>query len=134
MYDATAMNPDSQPASAKSPRGLEHAGVIDALMLDAKSGEVWLVMIERRPWTHGEEQLFQLQEKLNAYVSFALDGEMAEAYPEHASKVVRLILDTTHPPGEEAVKFLALVREQIAFQAIELEVRITGPDHAASAP
>ncbi len=108
--------------------------MIDALMHDAKSGEVWLVMIERRPWTFGEEQLFQLQEKLNAYVSFALDGEMAEAYPEHGGKPLRLILDTTHPPSEEAVKFLALVREQIAFQAIELEVRITGPEHAAPAP
>jgi hypothetical protein len=118
------MQRDPQPASR--PRGLEHAGVIDALLHDAKSEEVWLVMVERRPWTGGEEQLFQLQEKLNAYVSFALDGEMAETDPALAGKPLRLILDTTHPPSAEAVEFLAAVREQLAFQAIELEVRITG--------
>jgi hypothetical protein len=118
------MPPD--PTPTPRPRGLEHAGVIDAMLQDAKSGEVWLVMVERRAWSGGEEQLFQLQEKLNAYVSFALDGEMADTDPALAGKPLRIILDTTHPPSAEAVEFLAAVREQLAFQAIELEVRITG--------
>jgi hypothetical protein len=124
------MSHDPQPTPR--PRGLEHAGVIDAMLQDAKSGEVWLVMVERRPWTGGEEQLFQLQEKLNAYVSFALDGEMAETEPALAGKPLRLILDTTHPPSAEAVDFLAAVREQLGFQAIELEVRITGTGQSAA--
>lgn len=115
------------PKSPPPARGLEHAGVIDAMMHDARSGEVWLVMVERRPWSGGERQLFQLQEKLNAYVSFALDGEMAETDPALAGKPLRLILDTTHPPSAEAVELLEAVRTQLAFQAIELEVRITGP-------
>jgi hypothetical protein len=119
------MNPEPSPAPRS--RGLEHAGVIDAMLQDAKSGELWLVMVERRPWDGGERQLFQLQEKLNAYVSFALDGEMAETDPALVGKPLRLILDTTHAPGEEAVNFLSAVREQLGFQGIELEVRITGP-------
>jgi hypothetical protein len=109
-------------------RGLEHAGVIDAMLRDARSGEVWLVMVERRTWTGGEEQLFQLQEKLNAYVSFALDGEMAEEHPELAGQPLRIILDTTYAPSAEAVEFLAAVRTQLEFQAIELEVRISGTE------
>jgi hypothetical protein len=109
-----------------TPRGLEHAGVIDALVHDTKSDEAWLVMIERRAWDGGEAQLFQLQEKLNAYLSFALDGEMAESYPALAGKRSRVILDTTHPPSAAAVEFLDRVREQIGFQGVALEVRITG--------
>ena len=119
------MPPSTDPPPA-GPHGLEYAGVIDALMHDTQSGELWLVMSERRPWSGGEVQLFQLQEKLNAYLSFALDGEMAEAYPAHVGKPMRVILDTTHPPSEDVVHFLSLVREQISFQGVELEVRITG--------
>lgn len=117
----------SPSAPTPRPRGIEHAGVIDAMLQDGKSGEIWLVMVERRPWNGGEEQLFQLQEKLNAYVSFALDGEMAETDPALADKPLRIILDTTHPPSAAAVELLSAVRNQLAFQAIELEVRITGP-------
>ncbi len=43
-------------------------------------------MFESRPWDDSDLQLFQLQEKFNAYVSFLLDGEMAEAHPELAGK------------------------------------------------
>lgn len=118
------MPPDS--SSTPRLRGIEHAGVIDAMLRDAASGELWLVMVERRAWTGGEAQLFQLQEKLNAYVSFALDGEMADTDPALVGVPLRIILDTTHPPSAEAIEFLAAVREQLGFQGIELEVRISG--------
>ena len=121
------MPPEPNPPSPPSgPRGLEHPGVIDALMHDTKADEAWLVMLERRTWEGGEAQLFQLQEKLNAYLSFALDGEMVENYPVLADKPVREILDTTHPPSALVVDFLGRIREQLSFQGIALEVRITG--------
>ncbi|MEQ1862941.1 MAG: DUF6572 domain-containing protein [Chthoniobacteraceae bacterium] len=104
-------------------RGVEHAEVIDLLTHDAASGQVELVMFEPRAWDGGEEQLFQLQEKMNAYLGFALDGEMAEAHPELAGKPLRVVLRCTDAPPADAVEFLAHVREQIALQGIDLEVR-----------
>ncbi len=104
-------------------RGIEHAGVIDLLTHDAASGQVELVMFEPRAWDGGEEQLFQLQEKMNAYLSFALDGEMAEAHPELMGKPLRVVLRCIDTPPDEAVEFLTQVREQIALQDIDLEVR-----------
>ena len=107
-------------------RGVEHTGVIDLIVRDAESGRVELVMFEPRLWLEGEEgesQLFQLQEKLNAYMSFALDGEMAEAYPELAAQPLRLVLRCVDVPPGPAVEFLSHVREQIALQDIDLEVR-----------
>ena len=104
-------------------RGVEHASVIDLLTHDAKSGQVELVMFEPRPWDGGEEQLFQLQEKLNAYLSFALDGEMAEAHPQLVDKPLRVVLRCLEVPSRAVVEFLSQVREQIALQGIDLEVR-----------
>jgi hypothetical protein len=103
-------------------RGVEFAEVIDLLTHDAQSGRVQLVMFEPRPWDGGQEQLFQLQEKLNAYMSFALDGEMSESYPELVNKPLSVVLRCLEMPSSEAVDFLSKVREQIALQAIELEV------------
>jgi hypothetical protein len=81
-------------------------------------------MIEARPWDGSDEQLFQLQEKLNAYLSFALDGEMAEAYPHFAGKPLRLRLDCHAPPDTRTQEMLDAVSRQIAFQEIRFEVRV----------
>lgn len=108
-------------------RGVEHAHVIDLIADDSKTGEVVLIMLEQRPWEDGsEERLFQLQEKLNTYLSFALDGEMAESYPQFNGRKLRVQLDCVGMPGSDVVQFLSMVREQIGFQGINLEVRVMG--------
>ena len=86
---------NSQPPTEpepNAPKGVEHAGVIDFLGFNRVAEEVLLVIVEKRQWTDIELQLFQLQEKLNAYLSFALDGEMADAYPDFVGKPLRVRL------------------------------------------
>jgi hypothetical protein len=107
--------------------GIEHPHVIDVIAHDPASDAVTLIMRESRPWSGGDEQLFQLQEKLNAYLSFALDGEMAEAYPAFIEKPLKLRIDCVAPPDERTVGFLGMVREQIALREIDLEVHVLGP-------
>ena len=109
---------------ASSKRGVEHAGVIDVIAHDARTGEVTLRMVEPRAWDGSERRLFELQEKINAYLSFALDGEMKEAFPELADDRVRLQLACLTEPDPVTLDFLGVVREQIAFQGITLEVRV----------
>ena len=117
------MTPDSSP---ESPRGVEHAHVIDIVADDARTGEAVLIMLEPRPWDGSERRLFELQEKINAYLSFALDGEMAEAWPALVGRPLRLQIDCVGMPDATVVEFLSVVREQIAFQSINLEVRVMG--------
>jgi hypothetical protein len=112
--------------SPDSPRGVEHAHVIDIVADDAKTGEAVLIILEPRPWDGSELRLFQLQEKLNAYLSFALDGEMAETYPGLMSKPLRIQIDCLGMPDSTVVEFLSVVREQVGFQGINLEVRVMG--------
>lgn len=100
------------------------AHVIDAIARDAQSAEVALIMTEPRPWDGSARRLYELQEKVNAYLSFALDGEMAEAYPECAGWPLRLQLDCLEPPDAPALGMIAAMREQIAFQGIRFDIRI----------
>ena len=108
--------------------GIEETGVLDAIAHDPKTDEIVLVMHESRPWNGGDEQLFQLQEKLNTYLSFALDGEMAEAFPQFAGKKVRIQLDTPKMPDERTLDFLQAVYDQMAFQSIRFEMHVTDDD------
>ena len=96
--------------------------MLDALGEDRVTGEVVLVMFEPRPWTLGDQQLFQLQEKLNAYLSFALDGELAEQLPQFAERPVRVQLNCAEPPPQPVVDFLAKIREQVSYQGINFVV------------
>jgi len=81
-----------------------------------------MAMYETRPWNGGDLQLVQLQEKLNAYLSFALDGELAETFPQLAGKPVEIQLRTTSEPGPQVWDLIRRVREQLAFQDIAFEV------------
>ncbi len=106
------------------PSGLEFAHVIDVVAFDANGGVV-LVMTEARPWDGSDERLFQLQEKVNAYLSFALDGEMVEAYPQAAGKPFRLRLKCATEPDPRTRHFIGVIRKQIGYQHISFDVAVT---------
>jgi hypothetical protein len=100
----------------------DRTGVIDMVAHDPKTNEVVLVMKEPNEFDGSDEQLLALQERFNAYVSFLLDGEMAEAHPELAGKQARIELRCAHIPDARSLELLGLIHDQLAFQEIKLEV------------
>ncbi len=104
------------------PVGVERADVIDFFAHDTKRDEVLLAMHETRPWENSDLQLFQVQEKFNAYVSFLLDGEMAEAHPELAGKNARIELRCAEMPEGRSLDLLHAIHDQLALQEIAVEV------------
>jgi hypothetical protein len=102
----------------------ERTGVINVIGQDPKTGEIVLVMNEPNEWDGSDEQLLALQERFNAYASFLLDGELAEAHPELAGKSARIELRCAQMPDARALELLGLIHDQLAFQEIKLEVVI----------
>ena len=102
--------------------GLEHPGVLDAFAHDTRANKVVLAMYEGRPWSGEDWQLFQLQEKLNAYVSFVLDGELAEGFPDLVGKPVEIQLRSIHEPDARTLDLIEQVRQQLALQQIAFAV------------
>jgi len=100
----------------------DRTSVIDVIAQDAKTGDVVLVMNEPNEWDSSDEQLLTLQERFNTYVSFLLDGEMAEAHPELVGKPTRIELRCAHMPETRALELLGHIHDQLAFQEIRLEV------------
>ncbi|MEO7723593.1 MAG: DUF6572 domain-containing protein [Chthoniobacterales bacterium] len=104
------------------PVGVERADVIDFFAHDTKIDAVVLAMFESRPWENSDLQLFQVQEKFNAYVSFLLDGELSEAHPELAGKNARIELRCAEMPEGRILDLLQAIHDQLALQEIAVEV------------
>ncbi len=103
--------------------------MIDLIAQDPATDELVLGMVELRPWDDSDRQLFELQEKVNAYLSFALDGELQRNFPQFATKRLHLRLDCIEAPTQRVDYFIGLIRDQIAFQEILLSVNVV-PDLA----
>lgn len=118
-----------------TPRGVAHPAVLDALAHDTRRDTLVLAMYESRPWTGDENHLLQLQEKLNAYASFILDGELSDTFPHLSSKPVEIQLRTRHHPDPLALGLLEQAREQLALQQITLQTVLVDEEptgHACS--
>jgi len=103
---------------------LQNAHTIDLIAQDPATNDVVLGMTEIRPWDGSDRRVFELQEKVNAYLSFALDGEMAENFPQFAHMNIILRLDCVEEPDEKMNYFIGFIREQIGFQGISFLVNV----------
>ena len=102
--------------------GVANPAVIDLFGLDQQRDEVLLVMREDRLWEGSDDQLHDVQEKFNAYVSFLLDGEMLAAHPELQGKKARIELHSASMPDERGIALLEMIHEQLELQDIGMEV------------
>ena len=89
---------------------------------DPKNDEIVLVMTEPDTWDGSDARLHGLQERFNAYVSFLLDGELAETHPEFAGKNARIEVRCAHMLDPRAVELLGLIHDRLEFQHIKMEV------------
>jgi hypothetical protein len=80
------------------------------LYLDVERGE-WLL----------PRAVFLLQEKLNAYASFILDGKMRELYPYANPGDVRIVVRSRGQPPQDALELLRLVGEALAKDGPKLD-------------
>lgn len=114
------------------PSTKNRTGVIDLVAHDPKTDQVVLVMSEPGEWRGLDEQLLELQERFNAYVSFLLDGEMAEVHPELAGKHARIELRCAHIPDSRTLELLGLIHDHLAFQELELHVVVRNDENPAN--
>lgn len=102
--------------------GVENPMLMDLITVDPATDKVVLVMIERRPWGASPKQLAQIEEKINRYLGYALDGFLGEQYPQYEGKRVQIRLDCAEAPHGEAVKFVEAAGQAIAACGLELVV------------
>src|SRR5947209_18950647 len=95
---------------------------IDEIRKDAGERELRLYLtVERGEWLL-PRSVWLLQEKLNAYASFILDGKMRELYPWAQPADVRVIIRSHGQPPHDALRLVDLVRETLRQDGPRLEL------------
>jgi len=119
---------------AKLDRGVHNPRIIDLITRDEARSEVVLVMLEERPWDTDSEQLEQLNDKLDSYLSYALDGHLVEQYPQYAGYPVQLRLDCVAEPRGQTADLLKAAGQVAAQYGIRLLTRVVEATEIERAP
>ncbi|HXU07007.1 MAG TPA: DUF6572 domain-containing protein [Polyangia bacterium] len=116
-----------QMLSEFGPPGVENPKVVDLISIDDSADKVVLTMIERRPWGASDQQFQQIEEKINRYMGYALDGFLADHYPQYEGKRVQIRLECAEEPHGEAVLFVKAAARAASDHGLELVVVIAPP-------
>ncbi|MBB5858796.1 DUF6572 domain-containing protein [Xanthomonas sp. NCPPB 2865] len=100
---------------------VEEFDVIDAAGL-APDGRVGLMMFEHRNWSDPELQLHDLHKKTQAYLSYAVDGEMVRDNPQFADRQVWVRLVAQIIPPSPLYPYLAQLKSALAKHGIEFQL------------
>ena len=97
---------------------------IDLVGLSPDGSTVDLFLVQSSPWTGTEIQIGTLQAKIQNYVGFAVDGQMARQYPEAEGLPWRIVIDSqTGEPDAKAQAVFAHLEQALPTYGGSLEVR-----------
>ena len=85
---------------------------IDLVASPSGGGTVDLHIVADGPWSGSDAQLRSLQDKIHAYVGFALDGQMLAMYPDVAGLPWRIVVTCRGGPPDD--RTAELLRRTIA--------------------
>jgi hypothetical protein len=107
--------------------GVENPMLLDLIAVDPATDKVVLTMIERRAWGADPRQFQQIEEKINRYLGYVLDGFLAEHHPAYEGKRVQIRLQCAEEPHGEAIRFVAAATQAVQAEGIELVVAVAAP-------
>jgi hypothetical protein len=98
-------------------RGVANPKVIDLISFNLTTARVELLIVEDRQYPDLQQGLvelyeqdrtllLQLEEKLNSYLSYILDGFLADHYPQYKGKPVTIVFEHSYPLSSTALDFL----------------------------
>jgi hypothetical protein len=122
MFDVVA---SSRREECRVTTTVQDTSVIDTMAFNPQSGEVTLIAVEERAFGSDPRMLAELQAKLNTYLRFALDGQLAEDYPQHAGHPVRIQLDCRGgAPDAATSRVLAELAPQIEAKGVGFHIEV----------
>ena len=105
--------------------GAGNSSIVDLIEVDPASGQVVLVIIERREWDSSPQQFHQIEEKINRYMGYVLDGHLTSHYPQYEGKGVQIRLNCAQAPCGEAVAFVTVADCSVRAHGLEFLVNVT---------
>ena len=92
------------------------------LVVARRDGSVVLSMFEERPWDGSDERVFELEQKVNAYLAFVLDGHMARDHPDIDPSLITIRLDYVNRMDERTRALLPTIEATLAQYGIDFAI------------
>lgn len=102
---------------------LQKTSVID-LVTRSKDGRQYdlVLVVDSGEW-RARNALHALQEKINSYASYALDGAMTTDYPESAGRSKSIVVQSIDLPPDDAVHFLSRVESLLKPEGLPVRLQ-----------
>jgi len=111
------------PRSPRPQDGVWNPHVVDLLTFNQKNNEFVFHIIEP-PEGDLSTQLPQLQAKIRSYLSYVLDGTLAEDFPDSVSSGVAFRLNCAHRPSRRASHFVNRAAHELDELGIRFVVKV----------
>lgn len=111
---------------------LDVANEVDAVGLETETDVVVLSIVDSWNWEDEQAHLRALQDKFNAYFAFVESGEIYGAYPNAATKTLRIDVICRYQPPAAAIAFLEKASAVASQLGLTIRHRLhPGPSDAA---
>jgi hypothetical protein len=101
---------------------VEQSKVVDFVSVD-HLGNAVLTISDHLPWDDVDKHVFQLREKVNAYLRFVESKEIYEKNPAAANKPIIFDIVLKHLAPTEAEWFFIKCRKALAAAGFSLRIR-----------
>lgn len=104
--------------------------VIDEVAFDPENQEIVLILRAFGPWGDDESLVAlsdPLKEKVSSYITFAFAGQLAEAFPEHKDKKVRIQIDCDEMPPQAMLILLEKIDDVVKPNGARLLINHRAP-------
>ncbi|MGC4065053.1 MAG: hypothetical protein QM784_10500 [Polyangiaceae bacterium] len=108
---------------------LQEVDKVDLITQDDANGYMELVLVIESNELVLSNSAKLLQEKLNAYLVYALDGQLQEEYPNAKSMKAKIVIHSVAPLSEQLCELLERAKSRIEEEGVLLEYAPLGTVH-----
>ena len=108
--------------SLLSNTGIGHPNTLD--LVTQGETEIFLVLVEERALSIDDASA--LQDKLNNYLEYILDGHLLHIYPAAQGKAAHIRIDLYASPVPFVLEFVQRYREAVAQYGVRVDLAING--------
>lgn len=101
-------------------QGIENPRIIDCIASNKES--VTLHLYAGNPWKNSREEMQILEDKLNRYLGYVLDGFLAKEYPQYKNLPITFQLDCVEPPHGFSAQFFEKAADFVIIYDIHLNI------------
>jgi len=97
---------------------------IDLVSRCKATGNYELVIVADEPWENSDEFRYKLQEKLNNYSTYFLEGQLKKEYPDCRQNRITVRISSTTSIPEDSVHFIEKISDAFRPHGIDVATEV----------